>query len=106
VARKNHKAKEDAECVKLMKEAGAIIIATSNIPEVNRWYVFQFFRFSNVIDFFLIFRQESRNYVVGQTNNPYDSRRTVGGSSGGEAALIASAASAFGLGLKLVFLNR
>jgi fatty acid amide hydrolase 2 len=39
VARKNHKATEDAECVKLMKEAGAIIIATSNIPEINRWFV-------------------------------------------------------------------
>jgi fatty acid amide hydrolase 2 len=39
VARKNTKAKEDAECVKLMKEAGAIIIATTSIPEVNRWFV-------------------------------------------------------------------
>lgn len=39
VARKNHKASEDAECVKLMKQAGAIIIATSNIPEINRWLV-------------------------------------------------------------------
>lgn len=39
VAKKNYKAKEDAECVKLMKDAGAIIIATSNIPEVNRWFV-------------------------------------------------------------------
>lgn len=38
VSRKNHKAKEDAECVRLMKEAGAVIIATSNIPEINRWY--------------------------------------------------------------------
>lgn len=37
IARKTHKATEDAECVKLMKEAGAIVIATSNIPEINRW---------------------------------------------------------------------
>ena len=37
IARKNYRAKEDAECVKLMKEAGGIIIATSNIPEINRW---------------------------------------------------------------------
>lgn len=36
-ARRNYRAKEDAECVRLMKEAGAIIIATSNIPEINRW---------------------------------------------------------------------
>ena len=37
LARKNYRSKEDAECVRLMKEAGAIIIATSNIPEINRW---------------------------------------------------------------------
>lgn len=37
VSRKNQKAKEDAECVKLMKEAGSIIIATTSIPEINRW---------------------------------------------------------------------
>ena len=61
----NKKAPTDAECVKLMKEAGAVIIATSNIPEINRW-------------------QETRNNIIGQTNNPYDTRRTVGGSSGGE----------------------
>lgn len=36
-ARRNFRAKEDAECVRLMKEAGAIIIATSSIPEINRW---------------------------------------------------------------------
>lgn len=80
------RASEDAECVRLMKEAGAIFIATSNIPEVNRW-------------------QESRNNLTGQTNNPYDHRRTVGGSSGGEAALITSCGSCFGLGCKLIFLN-
>lgn len=42
VSRKNQKAKEDAECIKLMKDAGAIIIATTNIPEVNRWFVCSF----------------------------------------------------------------
>lgn len=79
LSRRNLKAKEDAECIALMKQAGAIIICTSNIPEINRW-------------------QETRNNIIGQTNNPYDTRRTVGGSSGGEAALIASCASAFGIG--------
>ncbi|XP_070504292.1 fatty-acid amide hydrolase 2 isoform X1 [Chironomus tepperi] len=78
-ARKTYKAKEDAECVRLMKEAGAIIIATTSIPEINRW-------------------QETRNNLIGQTNNPYDLRRTVGGSSGGEGALISSCGSCFGLG--------
>lgn len=65
VARKNTVSKEDAECVSLAKKAGAIIIATTNIPEVNKW-------------------QETRNNLIGQTNNPYDLRRTVGGSSGGK----------------------
>lgn len=37
VARRNQKAREDAECVKLLKDAGAVIIATTSIPEVNRW---------------------------------------------------------------------
>lgn len=36
--------------------------------------------------------------LFGQTNNPYDSRRTVGGSSGGEGAAISSCMSAFGIG--------
>lgn len=68
LARKNTVSKEDAACVALAKKAGAIILATTNIPEVNKW-------------------QETRNNLIGMTNNPYDVRRTVGGSSGGEAAL-------------------
>lgn len=62
-----------------MKEAGGILIANTNIPEFNLW-------------------QETRNKLFGQTSNPYDTTRTVGGSSGGEAALIASCASAIGIG--------
>lgn len=79
ISRKTERATEDAECVRLMKESGAIIIATSNIPEVNKW-------------------METRNMLVGQTKNPYDFRRSVGGSSGGEAALISACCSSFGLG--------
>lgn len=79
LSRRFTRAKEDAECVRLMREAGAIPLATTNIPEVNKW-------------------QETRNMLFGQTNNPYDTRRTVGGSSGGEAASISACMSAFGLG--------
>lgn len=79
LSRKTEHAKEDAECVSLMKEAGAIIIATTNVPECNKW-------------------METRNLLFGQTNNPYDIRRSVGGSSGGEAALISACGTAFGLG--------
>ncbi|MGZ7314083.1 amidase family protein, partial [Streptococcus pyogenes] len=69
----------DAECVRIIREAGGIILATSNVPEVNKW-------------------METRNLVLGQTNNPYDLRRTVGGSSGGEGALISACCTGFGLG--------
>lgn len=55
--------------------------------------------------YYFILRQETRNNIIGQTNNPYDTRRTVGGSSGGEAALISSCGSAFGIGSKLIFFN-
>ncbi|XP_060648733.1 fatty-acid amide hydrolase 2 [Drosophila nasuta] len=79
IARKDVRAKEDAECVRLMKVSGAIFIATSNVPEVNKW-------------------MESRNMLIGGTNNPYDLRRSVGGSSGGEGALISACCTGFGLG--------
>lgn len=51
-------------------------------------------------------RQETRNNIIGQTNNPYDTRRTVGGSSGGEGAFISSCSTAFGLGAKFLYFNR
>lgn len=39
LSRQFARAKADAECVRLVKEAGGILLATTNIPEVNRWYV-------------------------------------------------------------------
>lgn len=79
VSRKTTVAKEDAECVRLMKQAGAIILVTSSVPEINLW-------------------QETRNNIIGQTNNPYDTRRMAGGSSGGEGVLVTACGSAFGVG--------
>lgn len=35
-------------------------------------------------------RWESANILYGRTRNPYDTNRIVGGSSGGEAALLVS----------------
>ena len=36
--------------------------------------------------------------MTGRTLNPYDNRKTAGGSSGGEGAIIGSGASLFGVG--------
>jgi amidase len=70
---------EDATLVRRLRAAGAIPIAKTNLPD-------------------LLFAFESDNLIFGATNNPYDLARTSGGSSGGEAALIACCASPFGLG--------
>src|ERR687897_180881 len=43
-------------------------------------------------------RIETENPVYGRTANPYDLARTPGGSSGGEAAIVAAQGSPFGLG--------
>uniref|UniRef100_A0A0A9XIE0 Fatty-acid amide hydrolase 2 n=2 Tax=Lygus hesperus TaxID=30085 RepID=A0A0A9XIE0_LYGHE len=76
---KKMKAKEDSVMVENMKNSGAILIGVTNVPEMNLWC-------------------ETRNNVFGQTVNPYDTRRTVGGSSGGEASIISSSGSPFGIG--------
>jgi amidase len=72
-------AKEDATVVARLKAAGAIVIGISNVPEFNIAY-------------------ETDNDRYGRTNNPYDLAHTPGGSSGGEAAIIATGGSALGLG--------
>jgi len=69
----------DATVVERLRLAGAIPIARTNLPD-------------------LLFAFESANLLFGQTNNPYDCARTSGGSSGGEAALIAACGSPLGLG--------
>jgi amidase len=69
---------EDAVLVGRLRAAGAIPIAKTNLPD-------------------LLFAFESDNLIFGATNNPYDAARTSGGSSGGEAALIAACGSPLGL---------
>ena len=70
---------EDATLVARLRGAGAIPIARTNLPD-------------------LLFAFESDNLLFGATCNPYDLTRSSGGSSGGEAALIASCGSPLGLG--------
>ena len=72
-------AREDAPLVQRMKNTGAIILGTTNTPE-------------------LLMAWETDNLLYGRTNNPWDLERTPGGSSGGEAAAIAAGMSAGGVG--------
>lgn len=69
----------DATLVARLRAAGAIPVARTNLPD-------------------LLFAFESDNLIFGRTNNPYSLELTSGGSSGGEAALIAACGSPFGLG--------
>ncbi len=70
---------DDAVVVRRLKEAGAIIIARSNVPE-------------------FAMTGETTNLRFGRTNNRLDPNRTAGGSSGGEGALVGAGASAAGVG--------
>ena len=79
VARRGHLAGEDATTVARLRAAGAIPMGTTNTSELCMWL-------------------ESNNHVYGRTSNPYDPSRIVGGSSGGEGAIIGAGASPFGLG--------
>jgi fatty acid amide hydrolase 2 len=79
VSRVGLKVAEDAPTVARLRAAGAIPLGVTNTSEVCMW-------------------MESYNRVYGLSRNPYDPSRTVGGSSGGEGAIVGSAASPFGLG--------
>ncbi len=72
-------AKKDAPLVSRLRDAGAIILGTTNTPE-------------------LLMAWETDNLLYGRSNNPWDLSRTPGGSSGGEAAAIACGCSAGGVG--------
>lgn len=69
----------NAPTVQSLLDAGAIPIGVTNTSELCMW-------------------MESYNSVYGRCSNPYDKRRTVGGSSGGEGSIVGSGASPFGLG--------
>lgn len=73
---------KDALTVARMKAAGAIIIGKTNLPLLAG-------------DF------QCKNPVFGRSNNPWNTSRTTGGSTGGGAAAIASGMSALELGSDL-----
>ena len=70
---------KDAAAVAQLRLQGAVILGTTNCPEFLMAY-------------------ETDNVLYGRTRNPWALDRTPGGSSGGEAAAIASGMSAGGLG--------
>jgi fatty acid amide hydrolase 2 len=77
--RKHRVAQRTATAVQRVMDAGAICLGVTNIPEMAMW-------------------METDNKIYGRTNNPHDLHRTPGGSSGGEAAIVAAGASPFGVG--------
>src|SRR5450432_3325339 len=77
--RKDYLAEHDAPLVARLRAAGAIVLGNTNTPEFLMAY-------------------ESNNLLNGKTSNPWDISRTAGGSSGGEAAAIASGCSFGGVG--------
>ncbi len=77
--RRNYVPDRDAAVVRKLREAGAIVIGKTNAPELAMTF-------------------DTDNLLFGRTRNPFDTTRTAGGSSGGEAAAIASGCSVFGIG--------
>jgi Asp-tRNA(Asn)/Glu-tRNA(Gln) amidotransferase A subunit family amidase len=77
--RAGHVAAHDAALVSRLRAAGAVVLGVTNTPE-------------------LLMAWETDNLLYGRTNSPWDLARTPGGSSGGEAAAIASGCSAGGVG--------
>jgi amidase len=74
----------DSEIVRRLRDAGAIVIGKTNVPELTMW------PFTETATF-------------GVTRNPWDLQRTPGGSSGGSgsavaAGLVAAATASDGLG--------
>jgi len=72
-------AKDDAPIIKFIKSQHGIPFCLTNIPQTMISYA-------------------CSNPIYGMTSNPHNLDRTPGGSSGGEAALIAAGASLFGIG--------
>jgi len=72
-------AEVDATVVKRLRENGFIVLCGTNVSELCMW-------------------MESYNPVYGISCNPYDYRRTTGGSSGGEGAIVSACGVPVGVG--------
>ena len=67
---RDHVPAQDAAMVALVRKAGAIVVAKTNVPEFGAG-------------------ANTRNAVWGATGNPFDPRLNAGGSSGGSAVALA-----------------
>jgi amidase len=76
---RNHRPTHDAVAVARLRAAGAVIFGKTNVPTLA----------SDLQTF---------NPIFGTTSNPWDTRRSPGGSSGGAAAALATGLTALELG--------
>ncbi len=76
---KDNIAADDAVVVERLLRAGAVIYGKTNVP-------------------LMLMDSQSYNDIYGTTNNPWDTSRGPGGSSGGEAAALAAGLGALGAG--------
>ena len=79
VAFEEYMAKEDGEVIKRLRDAGAIILAKTNLPDwATSWFGF--------------------SSTIGRTKNPYALDRDPGGSSSGTGSAIAANLGTIGIG--------
>ncbi len=76
---REHVAERDAEAVRRLRAAGAIVLGKSSCSDMSG-------------------SMETTNPIIGLTRNPWRLDRSAGGSSGGEGAIIAAGGSPLGLG--------
>lgn len=76
--RRHQVATSDGPLVRRLRDAGAIVLGKTNVAQ-------------------FLFYQEADNPLFGKTSNPWNVKRSSGGGSGGEGAIIAAGGSALGL---------
>lgn len=69
----------DSHLVEIIRASGGIPFVRSNVPQIMLWV-------------------ETESHTFGRAENPWNRSRTTGGSSGGEAGLVAARCSPLGVG--------